>query len=63
MSLKVLVRLQRPPPVKTSFASGVLLASKMLICDNGSRRFRFIAQKQPAAPAPMIAIFLFLFKI
>ena len=50
-----LVRLQRPPPVSATLASGFFIRSNTWMSASGSLRAVSIAAKQPAAPAPTIA--------
>ena len=53
----MLVRLQRPPPVTLTFANGLEWDSKTVTFASGRSSFSRCAQKQPAAPAPMMAMF------
>ena len=57
-SLKLLVRLHRPPPVIATLARGFLPPSNTVTFVCGKRRFISIAVKHPAAPAPIMAMFM-----
>lgn len=54
----VFVRLQRPPPVTETLASGFRPLSYTVTSAVGQSRFICIEAKHPAAPAPIIAIFI-----
>ena len=53
---KELVRLQRPPPVTATLAKGFVPLSKTVTSAEGSIRMMLAAAKQPAAPAPIMAM-------
>ena len=55
---KLLVTLQRPPPVISTFASTFCARSKIVTLLAGSVFCAVIAAMNPAAPPPMIAIFI-----
>ena len=57
---KELVQLQRPPPDTSTLASTFFDFSKMVTSQEGFISFRLIARKNPAAPPPIIAVFILL---
>ena len=59
MPAKVFVRLHLPPPVTATLARGFLPDSNKSTSASGLLRLSSMAQKQPAAPAPMMATFIF----
>ena len=59
---KLLVRLQRPPPVTATFARAFLPASKTTTSSSGCALRMRMEAKQPEAPAPMMAMRRLIFR-